>query len=57
LRQLDPQAVLARGYAIAFDADGKAVRDAAGLQPKDVLRLALAKGGARTEVISVLPDV
>jgi exodeoxyribonuclease VII large subunit len=56
LRQLDPQAVLARGYAIAFDADGKAVRDAAGLRPKAPLRLTLARGKVHTEVISVLPD-
>ena len=56
LRQLDPQAVLARGYAIAFDADGKAVRDASGLQPKDLLRLVVAKGMAQTEVIKTLQD-
>jgi exodeoxyribonuclease VII large subunit len=55
LRQLDPQAVLARGYAIAFDADGRAVRDAANLQPEDTLRLAFAQGGAQTQVISVIP--
>ncbi|MDR3055056.1 MAG: exodeoxyribonuclease VII large subunit [Zoogloeaceae bacterium] len=56
LRQLDPQAVLARGYAIAFDADGKAVRDAAGLQPQDALRLTFARGSARAEVIAVMQD-
>ncbi|GHT93724.1 exodeoxyribonuclease 7 large subunit [Betaproteobacteria bacterium] len=56
LRQLDPQAVLARGYAIAFGADGKAVRDAAGLQAKDALRVTLARGSVSAEVISVTRD-
>ncbi|MDR1888065.1 MAG: exodeoxyribonuclease VII large subunit [Zoogloeaceae bacterium] len=56
LRQLDPLAVLARGYAIAFDADGKAVRDAAGLQPEDALRLALANGDVQTKVVSVISN-
>jgi exodeoxyribonuclease VII large subunit len=53
LRQLDPQAVLARGYAIAFDADGKAVRDAAQLKAADTLQLRFAKGEAQAEVISL----
>jgi exodeoxyribonuclease VII large subunit len=56
LRQLDPLAVLARGYAIAFDADGKALRDAATVQPKDALRLTLARGEVQTEVVSVVAD-
>jgi len=50
LDHLDPLAVLARGYAVALDGDGRAVTDAATLVPGDALRLLLARGAARTRV-------
>jgi exodeoxyribonuclease VII large subunit len=49
LEQLNPAAILERGYAIAFDAGGKVLRDAAAIAPGDEISVRLAKGtlGAR----------
>ena len=57
LTQLNPHAVLARGYAFALDKDGRAVRDAASLQAGDGLQLTFARGGAAVTVDEVVaPD-
>ena len=57
LHALDPHAVLARGYAIAFGPDGHAVSDAAQLRSNDELRLLFARGQAQVQVQSLLaPD-
>ncbi len=53
LRALDPGNTLARGYAIARDADGRIVRDAAHLAAGQGLDLSFAQGGARVEVTQV----
>ncbi|HTN48391.1 MAG TPA: exodeoxyribonuclease VII large subunit [Burkholderiaceae bacterium] len=53
LAALNPQAVLNRGYAIALDAQGRAVTDGARLAPGDSLRLLLARGGAGVRVETV----
>ncbi|MDR2015814.1 MAG: exodeoxyribonuclease VII large subunit [Azoarcus sp.] len=45
LRQLNPDAVLTRGYSIIRDAEGHIVRTAAGLRPGDMLAVQLAEGG------------
>ncbi len=50
LGALDPHAVLARGYALATDADGRVVTDAARLTAGDLLRLRFARGDARARV-------
>jgi len=50
LRQLDPRAVLARGYALATGPDGRAVRDAGELSTGVPLRLDFAKGAALATV-------
>jgi exodeoxyribonuclease VII large subunit len=50
LQGLDPHAVLARGYALATDADGSVVSDAARLAAGDLLRLRFARGGASARV-------
>jgi exodeoxyribonuclease VII large subunit len=50
LHALDPTAVLARGYAMAFAPDGRVVRDAAQLARGDRLRLRFAHGGAHARV-------
>jgi len=55
LQALNPHAVLARGYAIATDARGAIVRDAATLSRGDRLDVRLARGAAATEVIAALP--
>lgn len=50
LGALSPTAVLARGFAICFDRDGKVVRDAKKLSPGDKLHLRLERGTADTVV-------
>ena len=54
LNQLDPHAVLRRGYALAVGPDGRAVRDAATLAPGDGLRLEFARGEAEATVARVV---
>jgi exodeoxyribonuclease VII large subunit len=54
LSQLDPRAVLRRGYALAVGPDGRAVRDAARLTPGDGLRLEFARGEAAVTVTQVV---
>ena len=54
LSQLDPSAVLARGYALAIDRNGRAVRDAAALTPGEMLRLSFARGAASVVVDKVV---
>jgi len=53
LRQLNPEAVLARGYAIAFTAQNRAARDADQLSQGEILTLRLAKGITPVAVIPV----
>ncbi|MGH8819179.1 MAG: exodeoxyribonuclease VII large subunit, partial [Achromobacter pestifer] len=50
LRALDPGNTLARGYAIARDAEGRIVRDATALATGQALDLSFAQGGAQVEV-------
>ena len=54
LTQLDPHAVLKRGYAMAIDADGRAVRDASQLAPGLALHLSFARGSAEVTVDQVV---
>ena len=56
LIQLDPKAVLSRGYALAIGPDGRAVRDAAALTAGDALKLSFARGSARATVNQVVAD-
>jgi exodeoxyribonuclease VII large subunit len=56
LSHLDPGAVLQRGYALAVDAHGAVVSDAASLQPGAMLSLRFARGAAVAHVDRVLPD-
>ncbi|MDR1648372.1 MAG: exodeoxyribonuclease VII large subunit [Zoogloeaceae bacterium] len=50
LRQLDPHAILKRGYALALDAANRVVRSAESLQPDMPLRLLLAEGEVQVKV-------
>jgi exodeoxyribonuclease VII large subunit len=50
LDALSPLAVLQRGYAIAQDAAGKPLRDAASVQPGDAVSVRLAKGKLGTRI-------
>jgi len=54
LVQLDPHAVLARGYALAIGPDGRAVRDAAQIAAGDALKLSFARGSAGVTVNQVV---
>jgi len=54
LKQLDPHAVLTRGYALAIGPDGRAVRDATALKPGDALHLSFARGAATATVEQVV---
>ena len=53
LDALSPLAVLQRGYAIAQDASGKPVRDAASVAAGDEVSVRLAKGKLNTRVETV----
>jgi exodeoxyribonuclease VII large subunit len=53
LDALSPLAVLQRGYAIAQDASGKPLRDAASVNAGDGVRVRLAKGNLNTRVETV----
>ena len=54
LKQLDPLAVLRRGYALAVDADGRSIRDAAQLKAGDHIKLSFASGKAAATVNQVV---
>ncbi len=54
LRQLDPHAVLARGYAMVFNANGHAIRDSRELKPQDRLQVVLSEGQAQVQVTQVV---
>ncbi|QRM19012.1 exodeoxyribonuclease VII large subunit [Dechloromonas sp. TW-R-39-2] len=54
LKQLDPHAVLARGYALAIGADGKAIRDAGTLASGASLNISFARGSASVTVKQVV---
>ena len=53
LDALSPLAVLQRGYAIAQDASGKPLREAASVSTGDQVRVRLAKGSLQTRVEAV----
>ncbi len=59
LEALSPVAILNRGYALVFDADGQLVKDAAGLKAGDEISARLARGRVRARVLgtkSATPD-
>ena len=55
LDALSPLRVLERGYTIAFDAAGRAVKDAAVLTQGDPLRVRLHRGEVEVKVMRTLP--
>jgi exodeoxyribonuclease VII large subunit len=56
LDALSPLAVLARGYAIATSADGRAVRDAREVSPGDRLRVRVHRGSLEVDVVASHPE-
>jgi len=50
LDALSPLGVLQRGYAIAQDASGKLLRDAAAVSPGDAVSVRLQKGKLSTRI-------
>lgn len=55
IRQLDPLAVLGRGYALASTVDGQVVRDSSMLHAGSPLRLQFARGEVLATVDHVVP--
>jgi exodeoxyribonuclease VII large subunit len=55
LQSLSPLNVLARGYSLTRAADGRVLRDAAGVRPGDVLSTRLARGELVSRVVEVQP--
>ena len=53
---LNPLAVLQRGYAVVTTAEGRVVRQAAGLQPGQSVRVRLADGVFGADVTGVVPE-
>jgi exodeoxyribonuclease VII large subunit len=51
LKSLDPQAVLGRGYAIARGADGRILRDPAGVDKGAAVSVQLQKGTLKTQAV------
>lgn len=51
LALLDPKGILARGYAIATDVDGRIVRDASDVGAGDVVVVEVARGRFATQVV------
>ena len=56
LASLNPSAVLARGYGIVRDVQGRVVADAAQLAPEQTLNLRFHRGEATARVLSVTPE-
>ena len=56
LIQLDPHAVLSRGYTLAIGPDGRAIRDATRLSPGELLKLRFASGAAEATVNKVVAN-
>jgi exodeoxyribonuclease VII large subunit len=56
LNALSPLAILGRGYAVAFDAQGRLLRGAAQAQPGDALRLLLGQGELDVKVERTHPE-
>ena len=55
LQTLSPVAVLQRGYALVFDADGKVLRAASDAAPGDTVTARLASGSITASVLSTEP--
>jgi exodeoxyribonuclease VII large subunit len=53
LEASSPEAVLARGFAVVRDSNGRAVRDARGLGGEELLDIRFARGGASARVVEV----
>ena len=56
LQQLSPRRILERGYAIAFDAAGKVLTDAAKVSSGEEITLRLARGGLTAVVGKIVPE-
>jgi hypothetical protein len=53
---LSPLRVLARGYAVAFDRRGHALRSAAETKPGELLRIRLGEGSLTATVADASPE-
>lgn len=53
LNALSPLAVLERGYSITFDAQGRILKEALGVQPGEVIQTRLHRGSLRSRVENI----
>jgi exodeoxyribonuclease VII large subunit len=56
LHALSPLAILERGYALVFAADGQLVKDATQVNPGQEISARVARGELRANVIDTVPD-
>jgi exodeoxyribonuclease VII large subunit len=56
LEALSPVAILNRGYALVFDANGQLVKDATRVKPGDDISARLARGSVQARVTAVESD-
>ena len=56
LEALSPKAILARGYALVFDAEGRLVKQASQLKAGDHVRTQLGRGEFTAQVEQVKED-
>lgn len=56
LRIVGPESVLARGYSLVVDGEGRVVRDASDLEPGDAIEARFQRGRARGRVDSIEVD-
>ena len=57
LQALSPKAILARGYALVFDAEGRLVKQASQVKPGDRVRAQLGRGEFTADVDRVKDDI
>jgi exodeoxyribonuclease VII large subunit len=55
LEALNPLKVLARGYSVTTDSEGRVVQDAVVLGKGDKVRILLARGSAEAEILGINP--
>jgi exodeoxyribonuclease VII large subunit len=56
LQALSPKEILARGYALVFDAEGRLVKEASALKAGELVRTQLGEGEFTSKVGEVRPS-
>ena len=56
LNALSPLGVLARGYSLVFDGEGRLIKEAGQVRPGDALRIRLHRGELEATTTGVVPE-